>query len=92
MSRKSIQPVIDAFLAGTPRKVGNTETDGTSLFLFGNRIAQKALDGTISITSAGRVSKTTQDRLNGLPNVSISQKNFSWFLNGEPWDGTWRKV
>jgi len=32
------------------------------------------------------------DRLNGLPNVNIHQKNFQWFLNGEEWDGEFIKV
>ena len=37
-------------------------------------------------------SRTTMDRLNGLPNVNIHQKNFQWFLNGEEWDGQFIKV
>jgi len=37
-------------------------------------------------------SVTTKERLNGLPNVSIYQFNFKWFLNGEEWDGSRIKV
>ena len=37
-------------------------------------------------------SVTTKERLNGLPNVSIYQRNFQWFLNGKAWDGSRIKV
>jgi hypothetical protein len=42
---------------------------------------------TLSITNAGWFSNTTKERLNGLPNVRIHQKNFVWYLNGKEWDG-----
>ena len=92
MSKKSIQPLIAAFLEGKPCKTRNTQTDGTRLYLFGNIIARKNDDGTISITSAGWPTNTTKDRLNGLPGVSIVQKNYEWFLNGESWDGGWKTI
>jgi hypothetical protein len=37
-------------------------------------------------------SRTTMDRLNGLPNVSIHQRNFKWYLNGELWDGEFIRI
>ena len=37
-------------------------------------------------------SVTTKERLNGLPNVSIYQFIFKWFLNGEEWEGSRIKV
>ena len=39
--RKTSNLVVQAFLDGEKKKVNNTETDGESLFLFGNKIAQK---------------------------------------------------
>ena len=39
------------------------------------------------ITNCGYKTVTTKERLNGLPNVHIVQKNFQWFLNGEAWNG-----
>ena len=41
----------------------------------------------IQSTNCGWFSNTTKERLNGLPNVNIYQKNFEWFLNGKKWDG-----
>jgi len=55
MSR-SIQPVIDAFLKGKPKKISNTETDGSYLWLFGNCIAKKGVDG-VFISNGGYVDK-----------------------------------
>ena len=61
----------------------------TILKLHNNAIAYKYNDPkeTLSITNCGWFSNTTKDRLNGLPNVNIFQKNFEWFLNGKKWDG-----
>ena len=61
----------------------------TILKLHNNAIAYKYNDPekTLSITNCGWFSNTTKERLNGLPNVNIFQKNFEWFLNGKKWDG-----
>ena len=61
----------------------------TILKLHNNEIAYKYNDPkkTLSITNCGWFSNTTKERLNGLPNVNIYQKNFEWFLNGKEWDG-----
>tara|TARA_R110001592_G_scaffold286249_1_gene554797 strand:- start:2164 stop:2493 length:330 start_codon:yes stop_codon:yes gene_type:complete len=74
------------------------------LLLHGNTIATLDGDG-LFISNGGfepegsryrkdtpTGSKTTKERLNGLPNVHIVQKNFQWFLNGELWDGSLIKV
>lgn len=89
--RKTTRTAVNAFLAGNKITVSNTTTDGQSLFLFGNKIAEKRTDG-IYITNAGWKSATTKERLNGLPGVSINQDKGNWFLNGKPWDGKWIKV
>ena len=61
----------------------------TILKLHGNEIAYQYNDPqkTLSITNCGWFTVTTKERLNALPNVSIQQKNFVWFLNGKEWDG-----
>lgn len=41
----------------------------------------------LSISNCGWFTPTTKERLNALPNVSIQQKNFVWYLNGSEWDG-----
>lgn len=57
------------------------------LKLHNNIIAVLHKDNTLLITNCGWFTPTTKERLNGLPNVNIYQKNFKWFLNGVEWDG-----
>ena len=61
----------------------------TILLLYGNEIAYRYndVDRTLSITDCGWQSVTTKERLNGIPNVQIQQRNFEWFLNGKEWNG-----
>lgn len=58
--------VVESFIAGSRRTVGNTRTDGTILTLHGNRIAERMPDGSIVATLAGWPTVTTRERLNGL--------------------------
>ena len=39
------------------------------------------------IINAGWFSNTTKERLNALPNVHITQKNWVWYLNEKEWNG-----
>lgn len=89
--RKVTKNIVNAFVNHRSAKEGNSKTDGTTLWLHGNAIAQWR-DGVIWITNAGWQTSTTKERLNGLPNVRIYQKDFSWYLNGKPWDGRWTPV
>lgn len=91
MSRKTTQAAISAFLKGDKLTTSNTTTDGVNLYLFGNKIAEKRKDG-IYISNAGWFSATTKDRLNGLPNVSLYQKDKVWYLNDKEWNGEWTKI
>jgi hypothetical protein len=61
----------------------------TILKLHGNRIAYRYNDPekTLSISNCGWFSNTTKERLNAIPGVSIHQKNWEWYLNGEKWNG-----
>lgn len=83
--------VASAFENGKAKKSGNTQTDGKSLWLHGNKIAEHRDDG-LYITNCGWQTKTTKERLNAIRGVRISQKNYVWYLNGEEWDGEWKKV
>lgn len=89
--KKVTQSITSAFVEGKPKKSPNTYTDGLSLWLFNNKIAEHREDG-MYITNAGWKSRTTKERLNGLPNVSISQKKGEWYLNNNIWDGDWIKI
>jgi hypothetical protein len=84
---------IDKFLNAENFNSSNTSVDVlpnvTILKLFNNPIAYLYNDPekTLSITNCGWKSATTKERLNGIPNVHITQKNDTWFLNGVEWDG-----
>ena len=55
-------------------------------------IAEYTADGALYIRDGGWQSNTTKERLNGLPNVYINQKDFQWYLNGEAWSGEWTLI
>lgn len=84
---------INAFMNAKPFNRQNMSVkvlpNVTILKLHNNAIAYKYNDPekTLSITNCGWFSKTTKERLNGLPNVNIYQKAFKWFLNGKEWNG-----
>ena len=91
--KKITRDSVDAFMNARPFRKDNTEVtvldNVTVLKLFGNEIAYRYNDPerTLSITNAGWFSNTTKERLNGIPNVQIHQKNFNWYLNDKEWDG-----
>jgi len=93
MSRKITLEAVSSFLNAEVFKKSNTVVEVlpnvTILKLFGNPIAYlyNDPDRTLSITNCGWKSQTTKERLNAIPNVSISQKGNKWFLNGVEWGG-----
>jgi hypothetical protein len=84
---------IEAFMNARPFKKQNMEVEVlpnvTILKLHGNRIAFRYNDPekTLSISNCGWFSNTTKERLNAIPGVSVNQKNWEWYLNGEKWNG-----
>ena len=91
MSRQITEVITRKFLNDTAYRLSNSEvrTDFTStrLYLFDNLIAKKdKVTGKIYITMCGYSTVTTRERLNGLPNVSLCQKNGIQYLNGKPID------
>ena len=92
MSRAITESICNAFENRRKMTMSNSHTDGNVLYLHGNAIARFSEEGDLEISNAGWTSNTTKERLNGLRGVSIHQKNFQWFLNGEPWNGGWRKI
>jgi len=96
MSRKITQEAISAFLAGRAFSKSNmkvVEEYGIwRLKLHNNTIATIDTMGVLSISNAGWSSNTTKERFNGLPGVHIKQKNWSWYLNDQLWDGTWKRI
>lgn len=92
MSKKITQESVSAFLDCRPFKKSNMEVvrEGTIYYLklFGNKIAALEADGRMWVSNAGWMSKTTKERLNGLPGVNVCQRNWDWYLNGHRWDGS----
>ena len=89
--RKITQQAIEKFQSNLPFKKSNTkvvvEQNQTKLLLFDNLIAIKDADGSVSITDAGWDTRTTFQRLNGLPGVSIRSSKGVTYLNGKEWNG-----
>jgi hypothetical protein len=88
--KKITQQSVNAFINDLQFSKDNTIVKAggevTNLFLHGNLIAHK-IQGKLFISNCGWFTRTTKERLNGLPNVSICQKKGKWYLNGEFWDG-----
>ena len=91
--RKITEESINAFMNAERFEKANMSVEVlpnvTLLKLHNNTIAYRYNDPqrTLSITNCGWFSDTTKERLNGLPNVDIIQKNFVWYLNGKEWNG-----
>ena len=83
--RKVTEHTVKAFLKHEYKSVGNTMTDGSSLYLHGHEIAWRLPNGDIEINMCGWGSVTTRERLNGLlrmmnSNLGISQSNYKQYL------------
>jgi hypothetical protein len=89
--RQITRDIVQAFESRNELRIDNSRTDGQSLWLFNNRIADWRADG-LWITNSGWTSATTKERLNGLRGVHIQQVRGNWFLNGRAWDGEWINV
>jgi hypothetical protein len=81
--RKVTEQIRNAFNAGTSLKVGNTETDGQTVWLHGNAIVKRDADGLVRWSLAGWNTPTTRERVNGIANANVSQFKFEPVLNGE---------
>jgi hypothetical protein len=86
--RQITRDIVNAFQNSRSLRIDNSRTDGESLWLFNNKIAEIRRDG-LWITNAGWKSRTTKERLNGLSGVHIQSVRGNWFLNGRAWDGGW---
>ena len=97
MPRQITNEAVSALLANMNFRKSNTEVrpdeqNRQTMYLHGNAIARFGHNGNLEIRDGGWQSNTTKERLNGIPNVSICQRNYQWFLNGKPWDGEWTVV
>jgi hypothetical protein len=94
--RKITKEAVSAFLERRTFRKSNMSVEAGFerwvLKLHGNTIATIDELGVLSISNAGWASNTTKERLNGIPGVRIHQKNWTWYLNGEVWDGNWKRI
>ena len=74
--RKETQQIMTAFLKRKPCHRKNSSTDGEVVTLFGNKIAWREPDGSISMWLCGHGTPTTRDRLNGLCLMLMDKKPF----------------
>lgn len=96
--RKITRDSIEAFLNFEEFYRDNTQVkvDGkglASLYLYGNLIATHNPENSeIRISNAGWFTNVTKERLNGIPKVNLTQRNFKWYLNDKEWYGDWITV
>jgi hypothetical protein len=94
--RKITKEAVNKFLSRESFRKSNMSVEESNgvykLKLHGNTIATIDELGVLSVSNAGWASNTTKERLNGLPNVRIHQKNWTWYLNGQEWDGNWKRI
>ena len=89
--RQITRDIVNAFQNSRSLRIDNSRTDGESLWLFGNKIAEIRRDG-LWITNAGWDSRTTNERLNGLSGVHVRKQRGTLLLNEREWDGGWVNV
>lgn len=81
--RKVTQQIKSAFESRQPLSVGNTRTDGNTIWLHGNAIVKRDPDGLVRWSLAGWNTPTTRERVNGIVNAGVNQVNFEAILNGQ---------
>lgn len=72
--RKETKEIMTAFLQGKYCSRARTMTNGNEVYLFGNRIAWREPDGSISMWLCGHGTVTTRERLNGLCEMLIGRR------------------
>lgn len=86
--RKVTEQIKQAFNNGTSLKVGNTRTDGQTVWLHGNAIVKRDPDGLVRWSLAGWNTPTTRERVNGIANAGVHQVKFEPILNGQVIDSS----
>jgi len=91
--KKITSQIAAAFHAGRSLSVGNTRTDGESVWLHGNKIIRTTEDGSIEWTLAGWNTVTTRERINGIVDAGVYNKQWVAHVGTrEVSDIGWNKV
>ncbi len=80
--RKVTQQIKQAFERRESKTIGNTKTDGNTVWLHGNAIVKRGFDGLVIASLAGWNTPTTIERVNGITGLGFYQKNREPMLNG----------
>lgn len=86
--RKVTKQIKEAFDNQKARKVGNTHTDGKTVWLHGNAIVKRDENGNVFATLAGWNTPTTRERVNGITGMGFHQHKHEPCLNGKPINST----
>ena len=86
--RKVTEQIKQAFERRESKKIGNTRTDGNTVWLHGNAIVKRDLDGLVRWSLAGWNTPTTRERVNGIANAGVHQVAFEPVLNGQVIDSS----
>src|SRR5210317_126082 len=86
--RKVTEQIKQAFERRESKKIGNTRTDGNTVWLHGNAIVKRDLDGLVRWSLAGWNTPTTRERVNGIANAGVFQFKFKPVLNGQVIDSS----
>ena len=86
--RKVTQQIKNAFEQGTSLKVGNTKTDGKTVWLHGNAIVKRDPDGLVRWSLARWIPPTTRERVNGIADAGVYQYKFEPVLKGQEIDSS----
>ena len=90
--RKVTSEIRAAFISGQKRSVGNTNTDGETVWLFGNAIIKK-VDSHIEFTLAGWNTVTTRERIKGITGINLYQSGGLPMVDGQVIEDTgWYEI
>ena len=84
--RKITNQIRIAFRNHEKKTVGNTRTDGQTVWLHNNAIVRRLPCGTVQASLAGWNTPTTRERVNGITGAGFHQVKHCAMLNGSPVD------
>lgn len=103
--RKISKAIAQAFNEGKTKSIGNTMTNGSEVFLHGNKIAWRSSGNGLELTLAGWPTVTTRERLNAILYVEgfnvkagesygfyFNQKNYNQYLTKITFNGYEKKA
>ena len=80
--RKVTQQIKEAWTNRKACTIGNTCTDGETVWLHGNAIVRRDKYNNIEFNVCGWNTVTTRERINGILGVGLHQKDFSLYRSG----------